>query len=321
MRIVLVEASRTAQKMMTRLLEARGHLVQAFNDGPEAMKHVGANLNIDALITSVELPSLSGLELCWEARLLSTCRRPIYIILMSSNYDRHKLTEALDSGADDFIAKPVAPEELYARLRAAERIAGMQRDLLRLASTDPLTGVFNRRAFFEEAQYLAADAGSGTPLCAAMIDIDHFKQVNDVHGHGTGDDVIRAVARTAKAETEIVGRLGGEEFAILQAGQSLSGMADWAEQLRLKIADLCIKTSTLPLRVTCSIGVSNWRAADTIDDLLKRADIALYQAKRTGRNRVVVADPVLTAAPGEGFTTVIRSGQRREAEPGVSSAA
>lgn len=321
MRIVLVEASRTAQKMMTQLLEARGHVVHPFNDGPQAMKYIGSNLNVEALITSLELQSMSGLELCWEARLLSSSRRSIYIILMSSNYDRRKLTEALDSGADDFIAKPVSSEELYARLRAAERIAAMQRDLLRLAATDPLTGVFNRRVFFEEAQRLAADACSGTALCAAMIDIDHFKQVNDVHGHGIGDNVIRAVAHTANAETEVVGRLGGEEFAILEAGQSLLGFTERAEQLRLKIADLRFRTGTQPLQITCSVGVSDWRPGDTIDDLLKRADVALYQAKRTGRNRVVVADPAVIAAAGEFSSSVIRSARRRNAETGTSSAA
>jgi len=136
MRIVLVDASRLVLKIITGLLEARGHAAHSFTDGPEALKYIKSNLDVDALITSVELASMSGLEMCWETRLLSSCRRPIYIILMSSNYDRHKLTEALDSGADDFIPKPIATEELYARLRAAERMCSMQRELIRLAAID-----------------------------------------------------------------------------------------------------------------------------------------------------------------------------------------
>ena len=108
---------------------------------------------IDALITSAELKHISGVELCWEARLLATCRRPIYVLMMSSRkYDQRSLIEALDSGADDFIGKPPLAEELFARLRAAERILSMQHELIRLATIDPLTGLCNRRGFFEHRQ-------------------------------------------------------------------------------------------------------------------------------------------------------------------------
>jgi two-component system, cell cycle response regulator len=168
MRIVLVDASRIVLKIITGLLGARGHAVHSFTDGPEALKYIGTNVQVDALITSTELPSMSGLELCWEIRLLSTCRRPIYIILMSSNYDRHKLTEALDCGADDFIGKPPVADELYARLRAAERLASMQHELLKLATTDSLTGVMNRRAFFDEAKNICTPENVAEPVSAIM---------------------------------------------------------------------------------------------------------------------------------------------------------
>ncbi len=141
MRIVLAEASRADREPLTRLLEARGHVVKAFADGPEALHHIATNLNIDALMASADLPSMSGMELCWETRLLSSSRRPIYIILMASERDRGKLIEALDSGADDFISTPPRAEELYARLRAAERLAKFQHELIRLAISDPLTNI------------------------------------------------------------------------------------------------------------------------------------------------------------------------------------
>src|SRR5882724_510047 len=127
-----------------------------------------APTGVDAVITSMELGAMSGLELCWETRVLAGRDRPIYVILMSSSVDKSRLGEALDSGADDFISKPPVPDELYARLRAAERLAMMQRELVRLASVDPLTGVHNRRAFFEIAAAAQANCGENGALTAIM---------------------------------------------------------------------------------------------------------------------------------------------------------
>src|SRR6266567_3596859 len=139
MRVVVVDPSRTVLKFIARLLATRNHEVRTFVSAREALECVRSDLSVGAVITSDELlpiSEMSGIELCWEARLLATCRRPIYIILMSCDRDQHKLIEALDSGADDFIGKPPVAEELYARLRSAERLANMQQELLRLALTD-----------------------------------------------------------------------------------------------------------------------------------------------------------------------------------------
>src|SRR3989304_5207096 len=140
MRIAVVDPSRTVLKIVAQLLEARNHEVRSFTDGRVALEHLQSNPDVDALITSMELASMSGVELCRQVRALAPGGRPIYVVLMSSNYDRSKLIEALDSGADDFISKPPAIEELYARLRSAERLGDMQRKLYKLATTDPLTG-------------------------------------------------------------------------------------------------------------------------------------------------------------------------------------
>ncbi len=178
---------------------------------------------VDALITSAEQLSISGHELCWETRLLAGERRSIYVILMSSNQERRNLVEALDSGADDFIGKPPAAEELYARLRAAERLSTMHRDLVQLASLDPLTGILNRRVFFEQAAMALAQRPKAGTLAAIMLDIDHFKRVNDLYGHATGDRAISEIASLIAGTGEIVGRLGGEEFAMLLPGRDLAG--------------------------------------------------------------------------------------------------
>jgi PleD family two-component response regulator len=150
---------------------------------------------------------MSGVELCWETRLLATYQRPIYVLMMSTQYDHRSLIEALDSGADDFIGKPPLAEELYARLRAAERIASIQRELIRLAITDPLTGLCNRRGFFEQAtEACARTAAPDGSLSAIILDIDNFKQINDSYGHETGDEAIRACARAARMEKAVTGR-------------------------------------------------------------------------------------------------------------------
>lgn len=298
MRVVLVDPSRTMRLYVTRLLEARDHEVRPFADGPDALACMRADPEIGALITSGELGSMSGMELCWETRVLAGRDRPIYVIVMSANIDKCKLGEALDSGADDFISKPPVPDELYARLRAAERFATMQRELVRLASVDALTGVHNRRVFFEIGEAACARCDGGGALTAIMLDVDHFKRVNDVYGHDTGDQALIAVAHTVMNACPTVGRLGGEEFAILLEGLHLGDGVAVAERLRANVAALQFDTTKGALTLTCSFGVSERHAGESIDDVLKRADVALYAAKTGGRNRVVAADAVVTPFSG-----------------------
>ena len=299
MRIAVVDPSRTVLKIVTQLLEARNHEVHTFTDGRVALEYLESNPDVHAFITSTELPCMPGVELCRRARELATNGRPIYVVLMSSNNDRRALIEALDSGADDFIGKPPAIEELFARLRAAERIGDMQRKLFKLAMTDPLTSSLNRRAFFEKAQEACKRTEAGGVLSAILFDIDHFKYINDDFGHDVGDRVLRVIAGEVMAEKLILGRLGGEEFAVLLEGVDEDYAAEVAERLRLRFAGLQLDADGKPVRFTSSFGVSQWKPGDTIDAILKRADMALYQAKENGRNRVVVAGAAAAPlAPG-----------------------
>lgn len=287
MRLVLVDPSRTTRLIVTRMLEARGHEVVPLADELEALSLIKADHSIDALITSAELKNMSGVELCWETRLLSTCRRPIYVLMMSTQYDQRSLIEALDSGADDFIGKPPLAEELYARLRAAERILSMQRELLRLAITDPLTGLCNRRGFFEQAtEACARVVPPDGSLSAIILDIDNFKRINDSYGHETGDEAIRACADAARLQEALTGRLGGDEFALLLEDRTLPQAIEVAEDVRLRLAGRPFDTGKDQITLTCSLGVGEGKPGDTVDQILARADAALYDAKLGGRNRV-----------------------------------
>jgi diguanylate cyclase (GGDEF)-like protein len=310
MRVVLVEPRRNAADFVGQMLAARQHQVRTFADGQEALACIKSDPDVSAVITATEPHSMSGLELCWETRLVSGSQRPIYVILMSGTASDDRLAVALDHGADDILNDPPAADELYARLRAAERFGQMQRELIRLAVTDALTGMNNRRGFFEQAKPPCFRAGLGTPLCAIMSDIDHFKAVNDGHGHDVGDKAIVAVATELMNGPWHAGRLGGEEFALLLEGRRMAEAAEMAEQLRSRIVALRIPLDTEPLSLTCSFGVSEWQAGDGIDQLLKRADMALYEAKLAGRNRVIKASDAFTSPSYQSAGRAVRAARR-----------
>jgi diguanylate cyclase (GGDEF)-like protein len=310
MRVVLVEPSRTAADFVGQMLAARHHEVCTFADGSEALARIKSDPTVAAVITATEPSSISGLELCWETRLVAGSHRPIYVILMSASTSEDRLAVALDHGADDILNNPPAADELYARLRAAERFGNMQRELIRLAVTDSLTGMYNRRGFFEEAAQPCQRADKGTPLCAIMADIDHFKQINDAHGHDVGDKAIFAVAHELMSGSWHAGRLGGEEFALLLEGRTLAEAAKIAGLLRTRIEALRIPMVEGRLSLTCSFGVGEWRTGDSIDPLLKRADMALYEAKLAGRNRVVLADDAFVSPSYRMTGRAVRAARR-----------
>ena len=305
MQIVLVDPSRTVLRCMTRTLEACDHSVRAFLDGAEALEHLRVNKDVQTLITGTEPYSIRGIDVCQKARVQAALH-PLYIILMSTIGDRARI-KALDSGADDVIGKPPDPDDLYARLRAAERMVTMQRELMRLATTDPLTGLANRRAFFEGAAPVCDRAEAGGRLSALLLDIDHFKLVNDSYGHGVGDEAIRGTAKAIAVAGGLAGRLGGEEFATLLEGRNLSEALEVAEEMRKRIAELRFETERGPLSLTCSFGVSEWQPGDTIDGMLRRADMALYSAKTRGRDRVVAAAGDVLEAKYDQVSSVVRS--------------
>lgn len=285
MHAVIVDPSRVVLRVIAELLAGHAN-VTGFVDSDAALHCIQSDPTVDVLITSLEVQPLDGLELCWDARQAMTTDRSLYVIVMSSLRREQRLAEALDCGADDLIAKPLKGIELHARLRVAGRLKANQLELVRLAETDPLSGLLNRRAFFNRCAKLF-ERRVGGPLSAIMFDIDHFKRVNDQCGHDVGDNVIKAIAADAGRVADLVGRLGGEEFAIILDGYDGQKAYEVADELRKSCASLeFARNNGETFSVTCSFGVSQAAVSECCDTLLKNADIALYQAKGSGRNCV-----------------------------------
>jgi two-component system cell cycle response regulator len=309
MRIALVEPSRTVRRIVAQTITSWGHDVHPFSDVDEALYSLAADKNVCALITSIELPATSGIELVKSARGLAGTQRPLYIMVMSSSEARSKVVEALDSGADDFISKPPELSELRARLRAADRITSMQNALIELATTDVLTGLLNRRAFVERLEDQIKYGRTKGRISALIVDLDQFKSINDTFGHEVGDRVLKAASTELKALNLPAGRLGGEEFAVLLKA-SLDDAKEAAEYLRKSISNIIVPADTKAIKVTCSIGVTEWEPGDTVDSILRRADVALYEAKRSGRNCVIAADEFLISETHRLWRGVAREGKR-----------
>ncbi|HEX3862896.1 MAG TPA: PleD family two-component system response regulator [Stellaceae bacterium] len=265
--------------------------------------------SIELVIASLTMPDGDPLRLVsqWRANEAS---RQLPILLMAEDSELPRLAKGLDLGANDYLVRPVDRNELLARVRIQLRRKRLQAQLqenyrrsLSLALTDELTGLYNRRYVFAHLSELLGRTTEGGPNMALMMfDIDHFKQVNDQHGHPAGDDVLRELATRAVRQVrsvDLVGRIGGEEFVVVMPETSLAGALVVAERLRAAVADetFVLRENGIELKVTVSIGVAvTSETLETQDELLKRADDALYTAKNSGRNQVVTL-PSTAIAP------------------------
>ncbi|MGO8739571.1 diguanylate cyclase [Rhodoblastus sp.] len=308
MRVVLLASLYKSGEAVGALLEARRHDVLRFSEPERALGKLETDQAANAFIV-VNCGNIEkAIETCWDARLMASFERPIYIGLVARPMPSQVVVEALDCGADDVLQMPLSSDELYARLRSAERLNQMQMQLVKMATRDALTGLLNRSAFFSRSEKICRVATR--PFAAIMADIDHFKAVNDRYGHAAGDKALKAVAECLDGRAEVVARLGGEEFVLLLPASGASSARRVAEELRSAIAGCEIDIDGAPLRVTCSFGVAVAEPGATIDDLLRRADSALYVAKRDGRNRVAVHDAE-TPSPDTHPGSVIRHAGNR----------
>jgi diguanylate cyclase (GGDEF)-like protein len=289
-------------------LEASGYRTMAAADGEEAL-HLVAARPPDLILLDVMMPRLDGNEVA--RRIKADRKLPFIPIIMQTALESvESKVEGLGAGADDYITKPINYVELEARIRSMLRIKALQdeiqqreRDLARantelrrLAVTDGLTGLYNRRHLEERLREMFEhSARLHEPLACVMADLDLFKGINDRYGHQVGDEVLKQLAgllRTAAREVDRVGRYGGEEFMVILPGTVLDAAVTFAERARQEVADHVFTFEGGTLRATMSCGVAAWphpRIAER-DDLVKAADDALYVAKAQGRNRVVRFD-------------------------------
>jgi two-component system cell cycle response regulator len=300
--ILVVDDSRTQLEWLVQVLEREGYSVGSAMDGKEAIRKVRSEPP-DLVLLDMILPDMDGLEVL---RIVKA--RPddqfIPVIILSVKSDLDSKVTGLRIGADDFLAKPFAEAEILARCAAMLRIKTLQDQLRRTqlllkeqAITDELTSLKNRRAFDERLQeeFRRAQRYSD-PVSLIMIDLDHFKLVNDRYGHPFGDVVLRGAAEQIRASTrdpDICARYGGEEFAVILPKTHLSGALSVAERIwkMLGAKDYLPPSGGSPpgpIHVTASLGIAFYPSKDisTPELLLRFADEALYQAKKAGRNTI-----------------------------------
>ncbi|MFD1701536.1 PleD family two-component system response regulator [Methylopila henanensis] len=255
--------------------------------------------DFDLAIVALGLEGFDALRLCAQLRSLERTRT-LPILLLADPDDNGRVLRGLEVGINDYLARPIDPNELVARVRTqvrrrryTERLRSNVQASMELAITDGLTGLHNRRYLEMHLQSLLDQATArNRPLSALVVDIDHFKAVNDTHGHDVGDEVLREVARRLKASVrgiDLACRLGGEEFVVVMPETDAAVARLVAERIRGRLASEPVASRVAaPLAVTASIGVATFHPeADDAAALIKRADVALYRAKREGRNRVV----------------------------------
>jgi two-component system, cell cycle response regulator len=297
-RVMIVDDRPASHERIAATLRAE-HEVEVEVDPHQAVFHA-ADGNFDLLIVSLALENFDALRLCSQLRSLERTRNiPILVITEPDNNAR--MVRGLEIGVNDFLMRPIDKNELLARVRSqvrkrryTERLRDNVALSIEMAITDALTGLFNRRYMESHLTTLVEQAASrGKPLTVMVLDIDYFKSINDTHGHDAGDDVLRDFALRIKRSIrgiDLACRYGGEEFVLVMPETDMAVAAMVAERLRRRIAAeaFAIQQGAKTVPVTISIGIAALRDKnDTAATVLKRADQALYRAKRDGRNRVV----------------------------------
>jgi two-component system cell cycle response regulator len=305
LKILVADDDHVSLTMMKRMLLQSGYDVTTVSNGAEAVDKVLEDNGPRLMILDWMMPVLDGPEVCRSIR--TSAQRPyVFIVLLTARYLKDDLVAGLNAGADDYLTKPCHAEELRARLQTGERILQLEdslvmaREEMRFRAThDSLTLIQNRGTIVRTLSAALNEKCGGDPnLAVVLCDIDHFKSINDTYGHPVGDEVLREVARRLQCVTgpgDAVGRFGGEEFLCVLRNCP-SGV------LALRVAEICqvirsrpMETSVGPLFVSMSAGAISASSVGLnldVDQILRRTDVALYRAKRDGRDRAVVdGDP------------------------------
>jgi diguanylate cyclase (GGDEF)-like protein len=310
LRLLIVEDETSMRLALKAVLRQEGYEVFEAADGQEGLR-AALECQPHMMVVDWLMPNMDGIALTLALRE-TRIGRNVYILFLTSADNEARLIEALDAGVDDYMAKPLNPHLLAARLRAGQRIVRMQQEIERdreeirrfaaelaitnrrlqeMALTDALTGFPNRRYAMERMQQeWAACTRSNRPLSCMVIDLDQFKQVNDTYGHDVGDTYLKQTAAAIRAGLrvqDVVCRTGGDEFLVISPDTDLSAVTACAERVRQSVENSSVKAGMLQLKVTMSVGVAAREAAMAdAEALIKRADQGVYLAKQRGRNRV-----------------------------------
>ncbi len=312
MKILVAEDDAISRLLLERTLEKVGYEVTAVNNGRAALEELNAEDPPRLALLDWVMPEVDGVGVCRTVRG-SKHLNYTYLILLSSKESKKDIVQGLESGADDYLTKPFDPEELKARLRAGERILELEdrlvdaRESMRFQAThDRLTSLWNR-GVIEELLSREIHRSKREKSCTAvmMCDLDHFKGVNDKHGHAAGDDVLREVSRRLHAAVrsyDMVGRYGGEEFLVVLNKCDPNCALTRAESLRTTIASRKMRAAGSSLTVTMSVGLALSSDFETcsVEEIIHHADLALYAAKAAGRNCVRMALPNRKDVPTPG---------------------
>lgn len=291
MRVLIAEDDRTTQVMLESLLQKWGYETTVVSDGKEAWRILSEEGGPSLALLDWLMPGMEGTEICRRIRDRNARQgRYQYILLLTIQGERQDVVRGLEAGADDYVVKPFDSQELQMRLSVGRRILELQEKLAFSASHDHLTRLLNRHALFDRlsAEMVRAER-EGAPLTLALLDLDHFKSINDTYGHLVGDDVLKAVAREIPKELrpyDVVGRYGGEEFVVVLPGASMDEGVRVMERVRRRIASRPLNTAEGGVAVTLSVGMAEYVFGMSMDRLIGTADEALYRAKDGGRNTI-----------------------------------
>ena len=295
-RVLLVEdRAGSAERLVATL--SQSHTVD-LEPSPDDALFRAATGGYDLMVLSSTLKDYDSLRVCSQIRSLVRTR-DLPILLLAEGEDRARIVRGLDIGVNDYLVRPVDRNELMARVRSqlrrkryADRLRDIMQASLQMAVTDPLTGLHNRRYLESHlAGLIDAAADGDKPLSLMILDIDHFKSVNDTYGHDAGDEVLRVFAERVKTVirgVDVLCRLGGEEFIIVMPDTGIDVAGRVAERVRQSVAEtsFCVDKGERQIPVTVSIGLAERRNGREADSMMKRADRALYRSKALGRNRV-----------------------------------
>jgi diguanylate cyclase (GGDEF)-like protein len=301
MKILIADDEAISRRLLEKTLEREGYEVIAVDNGRLALQQLSLPDAPRLALLDWMMPEMDGPSVCQAIRQRHD-QAYVHIVLLTSRGSKQDIVAGLEAGADDYLTKPWDPAELNARLRVGQRILQLEdrlveaRETMRFKAThDPLTSLFNRGVIVDLlARELTRSRREKACTVVMLGDLDHFKQVNDSHGHVVGDEVLREVARrllSSARSYDFVGRYGGEEFLIVLNNCDAAQAVARAEEVRSGIASRPIQTSRGPLSATMSLGVlasQEWDL-DLVEEILSQTDQALYRAKADGRNCVRLA--------------------------------